>query len=226
MGQMWEQVISKLTALLGNTSKVGTCGVPFTHVERMRQACDQLHEAGYPRWGREPMYSGITGERLDGDVFIGMVYYQRLRHMVQIHPLLPAQDKGWQRQVPRTRPRSRQSARQATYRRACTTWWPAHRRDGTRPGARLAKRRAPVDRLSHCARRNGPDAGTVAVEERRLPDGGVPIVWSRHVSQREHLCGLSDGRRCHAPGGALAEGALKKKLTYECSLGATVSKSC
>ncbi|KAF2862252.1 beta and beta-prime subunits of DNA dependent RNA-polymerase [Piedraia hortae CBS 480.64] len=42
----------------------------------------QLRAAGYNYYGNEPMYSGITGEELAADVFIGVVYYQRLRHMV------------------------------------------------------------------------------------------------------------------------------------------------
>nr|POE77989.1 dna-directed rna polymerase i subunit rpa2 [Quercus suber] len=42
----------------------------------------QLQRAGYNYHGNEPMYSGITGEELAADIYIGVVYYQRLRHMV------------------------------------------------------------------------------------------------------------------------------------------------
>ncbi len=42
----------------------------------------QLRAAGFSHHGSEPMYSGVTGEELHADVFIGAVYYQRLRHMV------------------------------------------------------------------------------------------------------------------------------------------------
>lgn len=43
---------------------------------------DQLLKAGYNYHGNEPMYSGVTGEELRADIYIGCVYYQRLRHMV------------------------------------------------------------------------------------------------------------------------------------------------
>lgn len=43
---------------------------------------DQLREAGYNFYGNEPMYSGITGKEFAADIYIGVVYYQRLRHMV------------------------------------------------------------------------------------------------------------------------------------------------
>jgi DNA-directed RNA polymerase I subunit RPA2 len=43
---------------------------------------DQLVKAGYNFHGNEPMYSGITGEEFAADIYIGVVYYQRLRHMV------------------------------------------------------------------------------------------------------------------------------------------------
>ncbi|KAK7755291.1 DNA-directed RNA polymerase I subunit RPA2 [Diatrype stigma] len=42
----------------------------------------QLMKAGYNYHGNEPMYSGITGQELAADIYIGVVYYQRLRHMV------------------------------------------------------------------------------------------------------------------------------------------------
>jgi DNA-directed RNA polymerase beta subunit len=60
-------------------------GTPFQFSETNR-AMDhfgaQLRDAGYNYVGSEPMYSGITGEELRADIFIGLVYYQRLRHMV------------------------------------------------------------------------------------------------------------------------------------------------
>lgn len=43
---------------------------------------EQLLKAGYNYHGNEPMYSGVTGEELRADIYIGCVYYQRLRHMV------------------------------------------------------------------------------------------------------------------------------------------------
>jgi DNA-directed RNA polymerase I subunit RPA2 len=42
----------------------------------------QLMKAGYNFYGNEPMYSGISGEELAAHVYVGVVYYQRLRHMV------------------------------------------------------------------------------------------------------------------------------------------------
>ncbi|KAG7195128.1 DNA-directed RNA polymerase I subunit rpa2 [Scheffersomyces spartinae] len=43
---------------------------------------EQLLKSGYNYHGNEPMYSGATGEELRADIYIGVVYYQRLRHMV------------------------------------------------------------------------------------------------------------------------------------------------
>ena len=43
---------------------------------------EQLLAAGYNYNGNEPMYSGITGEEFAADIYTGVVFYQRLRHMV------------------------------------------------------------------------------------------------------------------------------------------------
>ncbi|XP_065839884.1 DNA-directed RNA polymerase I subunit RPA2-like isoform X2 [Oscarella lobularis] len=41
-----------------------------------------LVAAGYNFYGNERLYSGITGREFEADIFIGNIYYQRLRHMV------------------------------------------------------------------------------------------------------------------------------------------------
>jgi DNA-directed RNA polymerase I subunit RPA2 len=42
----------------------------------------ELLEKGYNYCGNEVMYSGVSGLQLKADIYIGVVYYQRLRHMV------------------------------------------------------------------------------------------------------------------------------------------------
>ena len=42
----------------------------------------QLRAAGYQYHGTEVMHSGILGTQLECEIYIGVVYYQRLRHMV------------------------------------------------------------------------------------------------------------------------------------------------
>jgi DNA-directed RNA polymerase subunit B len=52
----------------------------------------QLLIFGYPLDGTEPVYDGRTGELIGNPIFIGIVYYQKLHHMVadKIH----ARSKG------------------------------------------------------------------------------------------------------------------------------------
>lgn len=64
---------------------VGEDATPFTFTDEQPASAyfgEQLEKAGYNYHGTERMYSGITGEEFDADIFIGVVYYQRLRHMV------------------------------------------------------------------------------------------------------------------------------------------------
>ena len=43
---------------------------------------NELKRCGYESHGNEILYDGCTGEQLETDIFIGPVYYQRLKHMV------------------------------------------------------------------------------------------------------------------------------------------------
>ncbi|CAL8256836.1 unnamed protein product [Lota lota] len=70
-----------------SASMHGLChdATPFTFSEK-NAALDHfgvlLREAGYNYYGTERLYSGLSGLELEADIFIGVVYYQRLRHMV------------------------------------------------------------------------------------------------------------------------------------------------
>jgi DNA-directed RNA polymerase II subunit RPB2 len=42
----------------------------------------ELQRVGYESYGNEIMYNGLTGEQMEMSTFIGPVFYQRLKHMV------------------------------------------------------------------------------------------------------------------------------------------------
>ncbi|KAI9658347.1 MAG: DNA-directed RNA polymerase I subunit RPA2 [Bathelium mastoideum] len=82
IGMFIESMAGKSGALHGFPQD----GTPWQFDEDHCTAVDyfgqQLRAAGYNYYGNEPMYSGVTGEELAADIYIGLVYYQRLRHMV------------------------------------------------------------------------------------------------------------------------------------------------
>ncbi|WP_435127297.1 DNA-directed RNA polymerase subunit B [Halobaculum sp. D14] len=41
-----------------------------------------LEEHGYKSSGKEVMYSGVTGERIEAEIFVGTIFYHKLYHMV------------------------------------------------------------------------------------------------------------------------------------------------
>jgi len=81
IGMMVESMAGKAAAAHG----VFQDSTPFRFDER-RRAVDyfgeQLVAAGFDAHGSETLYSGYTGEPFTVNVFMGVVHYQRLRHMV------------------------------------------------------------------------------------------------------------------------------------------------
>ncbi len=77
VGQLIESIAGKVGALAGRFVD----GTPF-YGEKPENLEVELILMGYPRDGTEPLYDGRTGELLSSPVFIGVVYYQKLHHMV------------------------------------------------------------------------------------------------------------------------------------------------
>ncbi|MEM0259801.1 MAG: DNA-directed RNA polymerase subunit B [Sulfolobales archaeon] len=77
VGQLIESIAGKVAALRGSFVD----GTPFLG-EKIDDLKKQLLLLGYPADGTEPMYDGRTGELIGNPIFIGIVYYQRLHHMV------------------------------------------------------------------------------------------------------------------------------------------------
>ena len=77
VGMMMESVTGKAAALRGKQFD----GSAFVG-EKMDVAKEILDKAGFKYSGKEKMYDGRTGKSFEVDVFIGVVYYQKLHHMV------------------------------------------------------------------------------------------------------------------------------------------------
>jgi|Deesub1362B_J571_1020462.scaffolds.fasta_scaffold00004_277 DNA-directed RNA polymerase subunit B len=77
VGQFLESIAGKFGALGGRFID-GTSFVSFNYDE----LAEMLGKLGFEPMGTEVMYDGHTGRRLKAHVFIGIVYYQKLHHMV------------------------------------------------------------------------------------------------------------------------------------------------
>ncbi|XP_021567519.1 DNA-directed RNA polymerase I subunit RPA2 isoform X4 [Carlito syrichta] len=81
IGMLIESMAGKSAALHGLCHDA----TPFTFSQEhsaLEYFGEMLKAAGYNFYGTERLYSGISGLELEADIFIGVVYYQRLRHMV------------------------------------------------------------------------------------------------------------------------------------------------
>ncbi len=89
MGQLMEQIMGKVGALVGSHVD----GTTFMNEGTPAMAAgDQLEELGFERYGNEILYNGMTGQQIDCDIFIAPIYGMRLKHMVE--DKWQARDKG------------------------------------------------------------------------------------------------------------------------------------
>ncbi|MTI32997.1 DNA-directed RNA polymerase subunit beta [Xanthovirga aplysinae] len=77
LGQIYEAVLGWAGEKLGR--KYAT---PIFDGATMEQVASELSEAGLPDYGRSYLYDGLTGERFDQPVTVGVTYMLKLGHLV------------------------------------------------------------------------------------------------------------------------------------------------
>jgi DNA-directed RNA polymerase II subunit RPB2 len=77
VAQLIETMVSKIAAIEGKFMD----GTPFSDYN-VRELPAILKKLGYSPYGTETMYCGMTGKKIETEIFIGPVYYMRLKHMV------------------------------------------------------------------------------------------------------------------------------------------------
>ena len=77
IGQLKETLLGKVLVELGLFGD----GTSFGNLN-IDNISNKLFELGYEAHGNELMYNGLTGEQIECNIFMGPVFYQRLKHMV------------------------------------------------------------------------------------------------------------------------------------------------
>lgn len=77
IAQLKETLLGKVLLELGMFGD----GTSFGNLD-VKTIIAELQKLGYESYGNEVMYNGLTGEQLETSIFIGPVFYQRLKHMV------------------------------------------------------------------------------------------------------------------------------------------------
>lgn len=76
------QLIESLAGKLGSVKAEIVDGTPFLG-KSLNELKAELEALGFKSNGRELLYNGTTGKALEAEIFIGVVYYQRLHHLVR-----------------------------------------------------------------------------------------------------------------------------------------------
>lgn len=79
VGQFLEAASNRLGLDLGSFIDA----TPFTVSNRVRDLRQNLLARGFEPHGHEVLYNGQTGEMMEADIFMGPIYYQRLKQMVE-----------------------------------------------------------------------------------------------------------------------------------------------
>ena len=79
IGQLIEAMSNKLGIQLGTFVDA----TPFTVSNRIADLKTEMTLRGFEPHGHEILYNGETGEMMEADIFMGPIYYQRLKHMVE-----------------------------------------------------------------------------------------------------------------------------------------------
>ena len=79
VGQFLEAGTNKLGIELGSFVDA----TPFSVDNRIPDLKATLLKMGFEPHGHEVLYNGTTGEQMDADIFMGPIYYQRLKQMVE-----------------------------------------------------------------------------------------------------------------------------------------------
>jgi DNA-directed RNA polymerase beta subunit len=77
IGQLKETLLGKILVELGMFGD----GTSFNELS-VKEISEELLKCGYEKNGNQILMNGMTGEQLETSIFIGPVFYQRLKHMV------------------------------------------------------------------------------------------------------------------------------------------------